>query len=234
MPSSFDVPNTLTMIQKLKQVQPTGNSGASSPHEPDKFHQVICTDGACTNNGRGGALAGVGVYFGPSDARNISTPLPGELQTNNRAELQALIYALLYLIQHPDQRVYILSDSAYCVNGFNSWVFGWASRNWVKSDGKHIANQDMWMQVWTIKKQLHEMGITFKVSWVRGHNGHAGNEAADRLAVDGIALHPRYVAPVPTKKTTRKRKVAVVSSPSSRLTVKEKAQATNKLATEEP
>ena len=30
-------------------------------------------------------------------------------------------------------------------------------------------------------------GIDVKVEWVRGHSGEQGNEAADKLAVDGIS-----------------------------------------------
>lgn len=66
---------------------------------------VVYTDGACSNNGKHGARAGVGVWYGPSDpryeslqmtfraigltqrgCRNISERCPGD-QTNNRAEL---------------------------------------------------------------------------------------------------------------------------------------------------
>ena len=35
-----------------------------------------------------------GVYFGPDDPRNISERLEGSLQTNNRAELTAILKAL--------------------------------------------------------------------------------------------------------------------------------------------
>ncbi|KAK1862873.1 hypothetical protein I4F81_005440 [Pyropia yezoensis] len=46
---------------------------------------VICTDGAWVA-GRG---AGVGVYFGPDDARNVSERLTGDTQTAQRAGLTA-------------------------------------------------------------------------------------------------------------------------------------------------
>ena len=35
-----------------------------------------------------------GVYFGPNDRRNVSERLEGSLQTNNRAELAAILKAL--------------------------------------------------------------------------------------------------------------------------------------------
>ena len=52
----------------------------------------VYTDGACSNNGRENAMAGLGVYFGKSDERNISKRVCGR-QTNNTAELSALIEA---------------------------------------------------------------------------------------------------------------------------------------------
>ena len=55
---------------------------------------TIYTDGACTGNGTENARAGYGVYFGKDDPRNVAAPLEGELQTNNRAELQAILVAL--------------------------------------------------------------------------------------------------------------------------------------------
>jgi ribonuclease HI len=55
---------------------------------------VLYTDGACSGNGTANARAGYGVFFGSKDPRNVAAPLEGELQTNNRAELQAILVAV--------------------------------------------------------------------------------------------------------------------------------------------
>eukprot|EP01070_Trichotokara_eunicae_P009965 Trichotokara_eunicae@DN6220_c0_g1_i1.p1 len=63
------------------------------PTEAKKIRQekeVIYTDGACTNNGKRGATAGYGVHFPSEPHRDISGKLKG-LQTNQRAELQAIV-----------------------------------------------------------------------------------------------------------------------------------------------
>ena len=52
----------------------------------------IYTDGACTNNGRKNAKAGYGIYFGENDPRNTSGLIEGIKQTNNVAELTAILY----------------------------------------------------------------------------------------------------------------------------------------------
>ena len=46
----------------------------------------VYTDGACSNNGKPGAKAGIGVYFGVEVERNVSRKLSVK-QTNNRAEI---------------------------------------------------------------------------------------------------------------------------------------------------
>ncbi|CAG8793802.1 7698_t:CDS:1, partial [Gigaspora rosea] len=54
----------------------------------------VWTDRYCENNGKKNALGSIGVFFGNNDPRNLSERLPGERQTNNRAELYAAIRAL--------------------------------------------------------------------------------------------------------------------------------------------
>ncbi|PFH36570.1 ribonuclease HI protein [Besnoitia besnoiti] len=58
----------------------------------------IYTDGACRSNGRGReARGGIGVFFGDGDPRNVSMRLLGQPQTNQRAELQAILCAIRLL-----------------------------------------------------------------------------------------------------------------------------------------
>ena len=50
----------------------------------------VFTDGSCINNGKPNAIAGIGIYFGELDTRNVSSRIDGK-QTNNTAELTAVI-----------------------------------------------------------------------------------------------------------------------------------------------
>jgi ribonuclease HI len=68
----------------------------------------IYVDGACIDNGTPNAHAGVGVFFGPNDERNVAERLSGPNQTSCRAEIQAAIRALEcserkvnYILFHP-------------------------------------------------------------------------------------------------------------------------------------
>ena len=76
----------------------------------------IYTDGACSNNGKTDARAGFGIWFGEGDERNTSESFTGP-QTNNRAELLAIIKALTILRDEIEQGqpVMIYSDSSYSI-----------------------------------------------------------------------------------------------------------------------
>ena len=147
---------------------------------------VIFTDGSAPNNGAIDARGGVGVFFGVDDPRNVSKPLIGDVLTNNRAELTALIYALTYVAnEHPsDGDVVIKSDSKYCINGYG-WVSGWNTCGWTTSAGTEVKNRDLWEKVLALKPKIESRSGKFELSWVRGHSGNKGNQMADSLAKAG-------------------------------------------------
>ena len=95
-------------------VQETSSSvGELVDFEPD-YH--VYTDGACSKNGTRAASAGIGIYFGENDPRNVSEKLLGK-QTNNLAELTAIVKT--YAIIRPDllsgKKVAIVTDSEYAI-----------------------------------------------------------------------------------------------------------------------
>ena len=104
----------------------------------------------------------------------------GELETtNNRMELTAAIEALNAL--RGPRQVILHTDSKYVMDGVREWMPNWKKRGWKTSARKPVKNQDLW-QALDEATDAHE--ITWK--WVRGHDGNAGNEAADELANRGI------------------------------------------------
>ena len=94
-------------------------------------------------------------------------------------ELQAVLHAVTSLAG----RLEIVSDSTYVVNCFkDSWWRGWEKRGWKNSQKKEVANQDLWKPLIAAYKQSD---VTF--TWVKGHAGNAGNDEADRLAVEAVS-----------------------------------------------
>ncbi|KAI8598934.1 ribonuclease H-like domain-containing protein [Dissophora ornata] len=103
---------------------------------------VIYTDGSSLSNGKVGSQAGVGVFFGVNDPRNVSERLDGELQTNQRAELMA-VYRALEVCGSDTAPIEIRTDSMYTVNIVTKWADGWIKNNWKRSDGEKVMNRDI-------------------------------------------------------------------------------------------
>ena len=140
----------------------------------------VYTDGACSNNGKEGACAGIGVYFGEGDARNISRRVEGK-QTNNVAELMAILAAYDVI---KDDIVGLVSDSEYAIHCCGSYGERMNKEGWRTA----IPNKDLVRKVWEC---FH--GTNVKFIHVRAHTGlsdeHSlGNENADRLANMAIGL----------------------------------------------
>ncbi|KAG8407499.1 hypothetical protein J3459_022552 [Metarhizium acridum] len=146
----------------------------------------IYTDGSSLANGKAGSRAGVGVYFGDGDPRNVSERLVGDPQTNQRAELMAMLRALE--IAPLDQTVQIISDSQYSINCVTQWAIGWKHKGWKTATGENVKNQDIIRAVLDKMDERTKTGAHTYFHWVKGHASDRGNVAADRLAVRGAKM----------------------------------------------
>lgn len=142
----------------------------------DKPHVTVFTDGACSGNPGPGGWGAI-LRFG-----DVEKELKGgeAHTTNNRMELMAVIEALRALKRPCIVNIY--TDSQYVQKGISEWIHGWKARGWKTADKKPVKNADLW-QVLDEAQKPHQ--ITWH--WVRGHNGHPGNERADALANRGVA-----------------------------------------------
>jgi ribonuclease HI len=136
---------------------------------------VAFTDGACRGNPGPGGWGALLRWNGHERKLKGAEALT----TNNRMELSAAIAALEALRQ-PCQ-ITIYTDSVYVQQGITQWLRGWRARGWRTADNKPVKNQDLW-------QQLDAAAARHQVDWhwVKGHAGHEGNEAADRLANEAI------------------------------------------------
>jgi ribonuclease HI len=137
----------------------------------------IFTDGACKGNP---GLGGWGAFL-VADSAEKEICGGARDTTNNRMELQAVIEALNAL-KRPCM-VTLHTDSQYVQKGISEWIHGWKARGWKTASKEPVKNEDLWKAL-DAAQAMH----TVEWRWVRGHNGHPGNERADMLANRGAEL----------------------------------------------
>ena len=94
-------------------------------------------------------------------------------------EISAVIQALRALKQ--ESVVDLYTDSQYVQKGVSEWLEGWKARGWRTADKSPVKNLDLWQELDALLPK-HQI----QWHWVKGHNGHPGNELADELANRGV------------------------------------------------
>ncbi|XP_063922967.1 ribonuclease H1-like isoform X2 [Zophobas morio] len=152
--------------------------------QADDGYVKVYTDGACENNGKPNAKAGIGVWFQEDHPLNISKPVDGKA-TNNNAEIQACIHAVQVAKDCGIDKVEIITDSQFTINAMTNWIKNWKKNNWKLAGGKgDVKNKSDF-------KKLDQLCQGLQIRWVhvRGHTGIKGNEMADELARKGARLY---------------------------------------------
>jgi len=163
----------------------------------------VYTDGACSGNGYKGARAGkvlcfltnlfinsfidslisfpgVGVYWGNQRPYNISARLSGR-QTNNSAELGAVVIALRQAIEENYDRLTIYTDSQFIIDCIYDYVPRWSKNGWRRTNGKPVVNRCEFKCILRLMDRISD--VRFRK--VDAHSGNFGNEEADRFAREG-------------------------------------------------
>lgn len=156
----------------------------------------IFTDGSTREgkNQRGAKnKGGFGVVIMNEDESEIyySFSYQTENTTNNRMELQALYEALMLADElYKEEKVKIISDSAYCINMVSSWIYSWARNGWRTAAKKQVENLDLVQEIYKLIDQPFYHCTFEKIS---GHSDYIGNEMADALATDNLAKYEQYI-----------------------------------------
>ncbi len=142
-----------------------------------KKELIIYTDGASRGNpGPGGWGAVILV-----DGYAMEIAGSAKKATNNQMELQAVLEVLSdSATRAHNGPIVVFSDSAYVVNGLNSWIWGWEKKDWITSTKTPVENKEIWVKLLAL---LKELGSKLTVAKVKGHGGELYNERCDELAV---------------------------------------------------
>ena len=158
---------------------------------PDYY---VYTDGSCSNNGRDNALAGIGIFFGINDPRNLSKRIEGK-QTNNTAELSAIIETY-YIIENDlvnGKKISIVSDSEYAIKCVTTYGEKCLNKNW----DVDIPNKELVKLAYEMYKDKNIQFIHIKSHTTNTDIHSIGNENADTLATQSIGSPAKIYLDVP-------------------------------------
>ena len=145
---------------------------------------VIYTDGACSNNGKKNAKAGIGIYI--DNMYSISEKLEGK-QTNQRAELYAILKSLKIININDYTSIIIYTDSQYSINCITKWIKNWIKNNWKDKHNKPVKNKDLIEPIYNIYKTNNNIKFTHILAHTNLQDCHSlGNNKADMLARQAI------------------------------------------------
>tara|TARA_B100001094_G_scaffold294387_1_gene314966 strand:+ start:5899 stop:6690 length:792 start_codon:yes stop_codon:yes gene_type:complete len=157
----------------------------------------VFTDGSCRNNGKPNAKAGIGIYFGKDNPKNVSKRIQGK-QSNNTAELSAVIEVFTILKDEikQNQNIIIYTDSKYVIQCCTSYGEKCEIINWKKSNGE-IPNVELVKEVYS----LYQASPNVTLEWIQAHTNQTdelsiGNEGADKLANMSIEEEDCHYSPI--------------------------------------
>lgn len=152
---------------------------------------IIYTDGSAHPNPGPGGYGVVVLDNNENLLYNYSRQYKREEVTNNEMEIKAILYSFLnYGININNSLLgfnncdipIVYSDSNYCVQTFNNWMFSWAKNNWIKSDKKQPENLELIKAYY----DWYQKGYRIDLRKVKGHSNNEWNQMADDLATGKI------------------------------------------------
>lgn len=141
--------------------------------------RIYYTDGSATGNGTENSIGGFGIVEVDENDNILWEYQENGLkyETNNSMELTAILYALKHIeVEEASfMKPIIYSDSAYCVNLINDWMYSWERNGWKRPKNQEVKNLNL-------IKQIFELADLAEIRKVKGHSSNKWNEYADKLA----------------------------------------------------
>jgi ribonuclease HI len=141
---------------------------------------VIYTDGACKGNPGEGASAYV-ILDSKEQNKIESNSFYYSSCTNNYAELMAIFEALEFIdkkiLLDENTVIIIKSDSKYCVDGCNKWMYNWNKKGTLSNRPNGDIWKNLYFLIQIIKRQIYNLEFIH----IKGHSGVEWNEYCDEL-----------------------------------------------------
>ncbi|QPI17145.1 ribonuclease HI [Staphylococcus phage vB_StaM_SA1] len=153
--------------------------------------EIYC-DGAIKGvRSKGTKYGGIGIIPVQEDLFDyLSIPYIGEDLTNNRLEMLAVIFTILFSLEVSQDykgktNINIKSDSEYTVDGYNINLDNWIIQGWKNSSGADVKNKELWKLIERVKCYLNRNRNKYYVNlqWTKGHDKEKYNELSDEYAV---------------------------------------------------
>ncbi|KAJ3002608.1 hypothetical protein NUW54_g5756 [Trametes sanguinea] len=139
---------------------------------------TVATDGSCINNGQRNAQAGAGVFHGPQHPLNQSIRLPSTFeQTNQSGEIVAALLAAQTASN--ERHILQVTDSRTTMESVTIRRRQYENEGFIRQSNSELTK--------ALIGALLSRQTFSAFTWVKGHNGHPANEAADQLAGQAAA-----------------------------------------------
>jgi ribonuclease HI len=164
------------MNEKVDQLARQARLDITPAAQIDDNAPKLFLRGSCKGNPGPGGWGVVLEEAGKTEQSSGSEPQT----TNNRMEIQAAIEGLLLLPIGSSVQIFTTSD--YVFQGATKWIQGWRRRQWLKRDGKPVANSDLW-------QALDQLMANYAVHWINAKGQDLkGLDEAGKLAVDAVEI----------------------------------------------
>lgn len=144
-------------------------------------YEIYC-DGSCKMNGRDDARAHYAyVILDENDILLRERHGNCDKNTNNVAEMTAMLEGLKDWKENFGESVIVYTDSAYISNAYcQHWIDNWEKNGWKTANKTPVKNKELWEELQKFFKNNNVQIIK-----VAGHQGVVWNEYVDKLAQGG-------------------------------------------------
>lgn len=144
---------------------------------------IIYTDASVNKTKCGKDVAAWGFIVDPKSELKVTKTFADFNQTINRAEATAVLEALKYA-KHVNKEdhskgIELYCDSKLTVDSINVYMDSWRRKakngTWIKSNGEKVVNQDVFKEIFELKKQFKNL----KIIHVKAHDVSEFNNEID-------------------------------------------------------